>query len=93
MSFVDIILGDDNSKVANNLPSDKTSQNERVAQNERDEQPVDILRRAGFKIKLVTATSFGTQIDFVKQYDEDEIRTVLTDYAIKFKGNSIFIIE
>jgi len=57
------------------------------------ENPEDILRKAGFKIKLITPTSFGTQIDFAKQYEEKDIETVLKDFQIKIKNKSVFIIE
>lgn len=60
--------------------------------NEEAEKPEDILRRAGFKIKLVTPTSFGTQIDFAKEYEEKLIKDVLPDLTLKFKNKSVFII-
>lgn len=57
------------------------------------QSPEDLLRAAGFKIKLVTATSFGTQIDLAKHYDPVEITDVLAEFKIKIKGQSIFIVE
>ena len=57
------------------------------------QSPEDLLRAAGFKIKLVTSTSFGTQIDLAKHYDPVEITDVLNEFKIKIKGQSIFIVE
>jgi hypothetical protein len=52
----------------------------------------DILRKAGYKIKLITGTSFGTQIDLFKQPDEDDIKDVLKDFNIKIKNKQLFIV-
>lgn len=60
---------------------------------EKKEKPVDVLRRANKKIKLVTPTSFGTQIEFMKLYDEDEIKELLKDFSIKIKNKSVFIVD
>lgn len=59
----------------------------------KEEKPEDILRSAGFKIKLVTPTSFGTQIDFAKQYDDAAIEKALIDFNIKIKNKSVFIVQ
>lgn len=56
-------------------------------------KPEEILRGAGFKIKLVTPTSFGTQIDFAKKYDAEEIKDLLKDFTIKIKNKSVFIVD
>lgn len=61
--------------------------------NEAKGRPEEILRRAGFKIRLVTPTSFGTQIDFARIYDSSEIEDVLSDFDIKIKDKSVFVIE
>jgi len=53
----------------------------------------DILRSNGFKIKLVTPTSFGTQIDLFKTFEEEEVKEILKDFDIKIKNKSIFIID
>lgn len=53
----------------------------------------DILRSAGYKIKLITPTAFGTQIDLAKQYSEDEINDVLSDFEIRVKGKSVFVVD
>ena len=55
--------------------------------------PEELLRSNSFKIKLVTKTAFGKQIDFAKKYSDEEIKKVLSDYKIKIKDKSIFIIE
>ena len=64
---------------------------------EKDEKDgksaISILRDNNFKIRLVTPTSFGTQIDFAKKYEDDEIEEVLKDFSIKIKNKSVFIIE
>jgi hypothetical protein len=56
-------------------------------------KPEELLRTKGFKIKLVTPTSFGTQIELSKQYEDDEIKELLKDFTIKIKGKSVFIVE
>jgi hypothetical protein len=56
-------------------------------------KPEEILRGNGYKIKLVTPTSFGTQIDFAKKYEDSEIEELLTDFTIKIKNNSVFIVS
>lgn len=53
----------------------------------------DILRSTGYKIKLITPTAFGTQIDLAKQYSEDEINDVLSDFEIRVKGKSVFVVD
>lgn len=58
-----------------------------------EKTPNEILRGAGFKIKLITPTSFGTQIDFAKQYNNKDIETVLKDFTIKIKNKSVFIVD
>lgn len=60
---------------------------------EQAQSPVDMLRSKGFKIKLVTPTTFGTQIDFAKKYDETDLQSVLKDYNIKIKDKSVFIVD
>ena len=61
-----------------------------IAENKKAEE---IIRAEGYKIKLVTKTAFGTQIDLAKKYDEEDIRKVLKDFNIKFKNNSLFIVD
>jgi len=53
----------------------------------------DVLRSAGFKIRLVTPTSFGTQIDFAKLYNPAELEKTLAGYQIKIKDKSVFIVK
>jgi hypothetical protein len=60
---------------------------------EKKETPEGILRGNGFKIKLITPTAFGTQIDLARKYDEEEIKKVLSNFNFKMKNQSIFIIE
>lgn len=56
-------------------------------------KPEEILRNSGYKIKLITPTIFGTQIDFAKKYDSEDLENLLSTFKIKIKGNSIFIID
>lgn len=61
--------------------------------NEEEKKPDEVLRGNGIKIKMITPTSFGTQIDLAKSYDEEEIKELLKDFTIKIKGKSIFIVD
>lgn len=88
MSFINML--NENKQETVNHTSKKT---EEVKMHEQTDRAEDILRDAGFKIKLVTPTAFGTQIDFAKLYDEDELREVLKDFNIKIKNKSVFIVE
>lgn len=90
MKFTDLIkeFNDENTEhAASNIKI-----NEETIQ-EEEKKPEEILRGAGIKIKLVTPTSFGTQIDLAKSYDENEIKDLLKDYTIKLKNKSIFIVD
>ena len=60
---------------------------------EAQKKPEEVLRGAGYKIKLVTPTSFGTQIDFAKKYDPEEIEKLLKDFTVKIKNKSVFIVD
>jgi hypothetical protein len=60
---------------------------------EKAQTPEQILRSADFKIKLITPTSFGTQIDFAKKYNDSEIKDLLKDFNIKIKDKSVFIVD
>lgn len=57
------------------------------------QKPEDVLRNNGFKIRLVTSTSFGTQVDLAKKYNLDDVSKALEGFNIKIKGQSIFIVE
>jgi len=57
------------------------------------ESPKDLLRAAGFKIKTVTPTSFGVEIEFATKYTDEDIQDVLADFNIKLKGKSVFIVD
>ena len=71
----------------------KSSSEEKLIVEEAKEKPEEVLRGAHFKIKLVTPTAFGTQIDFAKQYSNEEIEEVLKDFKIKIKNKSVFIVD
>lgn len=70
------------------------TQNINEAKNNNAEvPPEDLLRANGLKIKLVTPTAFGIQVDFFKKYDEELVKNILKDYNIKLKNKSIFIVN
>ena len=69
-----------------------TTEKVKIIKEKETKKPEEILRGANIKIKLVTPTAFGTQIDFSKKYDEDKIKELLKDFNIKIKNNSIFIV-
>ena len=64
-----------------------------IIEKAKAELPDDVLRAAGFKIKLITPTAFGTQIDLAKRYKEEDIRTALDGFNIKIKNQSVFIVD
>ena len=73
---------------------DRTRDRTKTGQvNEKEKTPEEILRGAGFKIRLITKTAFGTQIDLAKSYDEEEISKILSGFNIKIKDKSIFVVE
>lgn len=59
---------------------------------EADKLPEDILRKAGIKIKLITGTSFGKQIDLFKKISKEELEKILKDFTIKINNKSLFIV-
>jgi len=93
MSFLDVLK---DSRKVKEIHSDAEAvvreSKSRITEAEK-KKPEEILRGAGFKIKLITATSFGTQIDFAKQYSPEDIEKTLTDFSIKIKGKSVFIVD
>ena len=90
MSFISLLKS--NVKVCNDLP-EKIVQKEVITESEETKKPDSLLRSAGFKIKLINGTSFGTEIVFAKQYDEEKIKDVLKGFNLKFKDKSVFIID
>jgi hypothetical protein len=81
------------------LLHEKIQKNEKIDEVEPKELPVledskaeDVLRAAGYKIKMVTPTSFGIQIDLAKKYEDEELEDILTDFTIKIKNKSVFIV-
>ena len=92
MKFTDMLKGD--ADVAHKLVERlHTKVQEEKTVREAAKKPEEILRGAGFKIKLVTPTSFGTQIDFAKIYPKEEIEEILKDFTIKIKAKSVFIVD
>jgi hypothetical protein len=99
MKFMEMLKSKNNAKTVNTSKEGTRKIEEAVQTNsvgqliEKEKKPEEILRRAGFKIKLVNMTAFGTQIDFAKKYDETELKDVLKDFKIKIKDKSLFIVE
>lgn len=60
---------------------------------EETQKPEEILRGANIKIRMITPTAFGTQIDLAKNYEDEHIKEVLKDFTVKIKGKSIFIVD
>ena len=90
MAFVDMLK----SKVNENVKAIPESvKDNSIATIEEAQKPEEILRGAGYKIRLVTPTSFGTQIDFAKLYNPSEITKILKDFQIKIKDKSVFIVD
>lgn len=94
MSFVDMFKVNKklNKEIDEHLSSYKCKDKTILVEAET-KKPEEILRGNGYKIKLVTPTGFGTQIDFARKYDEEEITQLLSAFKIKVKGNSIFIVN
>jgi hypothetical protein len=90
MNFINVLKGEHIRKVVAKV---QTETKEIIVEAKETKKPEEILRGAGFKIKLITPTSFGTQIDFAKQYDPESIKNVLNSFNIKIKGNSVFIVD
>lgn len=55
------------------------------------QDPSSVLRQAGFKIKLVIKTAFGTQIDLAKKYNENAVIGAMSGFNIRIKGQSVFV--
>lgn len=91
MGFVTYLK--DDKCIKENISSVKASIETTEQIIEKAQTPEELLRGAGFKIKLITPTSFGTQIDFAKQYNNKDIETVLKDFTIKIKNKSVFIVD
>ncbi len=88
MSFIEV-LKQRTQKVSKTIIAEAIVEVNEVQQLE----PEKLLRDAGFKIKLIAPTSFGTQIDFAKEYDSKEIENILKNFSIKFKNKSVFIVK
>jgi len=89
MKFMDLIIKEKDNV---DCSTANIKINEKVI-TEEAEKPEEILRRAGVKIKLITPTSFGTQIDFAKKYEDDDIKDMLKGFNIKIKNKSVFIVD
>jgi hypothetical protein len=88
MNFKDVL------KNETDISSDSTILEAKVEKKkDQKEKPEEILRSANVKIKMVTGTAFGTQIDLFKKYPEEEIKEILKDYTIKIKDKSVFIVD
>ena len=69
----------------------KVKQQEHKIVNETSEDPVDILRSNGFKIKSITPTNFGIEIQLAKSFDKKIVMDLLSSFNINIKKNFIFI--
>lgn len=90
MSFIEVLKRERVQKAPAQI---QEQVNALVVEAKETKKPEEVLRGAGLKIKLITPTSFGTQIDFAKQYDPKEIENVLTGFNIKLKNKSVFIVN
>lgn len=90
MNFIDVLKREPVRKVTTKVQTETKAP---IFEAAEAKKPEDILRGAGFKIRLVTPTSFGTQIDFAKQYDSAEIEKVLSAFSVKIKNKSVFIVN
>lgn len=57
---------------------------------ESTEDPAEILRQNGYKIKSINPTAFGLEIQLYKPVD-DSVIDLLSNFKIKTKKNFIFI--
>lgn len=92
MKFTDL-LKRDVTEIDTTVQEDILESSTGAQGSKTQKKPEEVLRGAGFKIKLVTPTSFGTQIDFAKKYDEKEIEELLKDFTVKIKNKSVFIVD
>lgn len=92
MSFVKL-LKNSKPETSDHVEKLVTESVEQVEKVHEAQKPEEVLRGAGYKIKLVTPTSFGTQIDFAKSYNPKDIESVLSGFNLKIKGKSVFIVD
>ena len=92
MKFVNLVKKNETNKSSAEKINITMETKESILQEEK-KKPEELLRSNGIKIRLVTPTSFGTQFDLAKIYDEDELKDLLKDYTIKIKGKSLFIVD
>jgi hypothetical protein len=90
MAFVDMLKSKINDKPQQTSKQIEESSPVKI---EEAQKPEEVLRGAGYKIRLVTPTSFGTQIDFAKSYNPDDVTKVLSSFQVKIKGKSVFIVD
>jgi hypothetical protein len=91
MSFIKLIK-ENTIQDVNNEEVIKESEGNSSHLQEEEKKPEEVLRRDGFKIKLITKTAFGVQIDLAKKYSDEELENSLKDYTIKIKDKSVFIV-
>jgi hypothetical protein len=97
MSFIDVLKSKPDGREGKHAITKTEGENKtpsvKVLQINEEKKPEEILRGANKKIRLVTPTAFGTQIDFAKKYDDNEIKEILKDFTIKIKQKSVFIVD
>lgn len=85
--FNKVVINDDEKHLKNNINENSVK---------KDKNMLQLIRSSGVKIKLLTPTKFGIQIDVFKESDIDIIVEILNSLNIKesdfkIKGPSIFI--
>lgn len=95
MSFIKLLKeqSEHSKEIVSELNLDKSSESQIAEAVQTSEKSAEqLLRDSGFKIKLITPTTFGIQIEFAKKYEEKLIQDALKNFKIKIKDKSVFII-
>lgn len=94
MKFIDLLKESSINESKNNdyLSIEESEIKDTANKQKNNKLPEELLRSSGYKIKLITPTSFGVQIDFAKKYEEKDIKNILKEYNIKIKDKSVFIV-
>lgn len=58
-----------------------------------EKEPEEVLKAANIKIKSKFGTKFGTEFILAKEYPQNELEKVLTDFNVKYDGKSIFVMK
>lgn len=91
MSFIELLKS---SKIIKDCGKTFVETTKTLDINEKEKlKPEEVLRKNGFKIKLVIQTAFGIQIDFFRKPDTLDINNALKGFNFKIKNKSIFIMD